>query len=131
MSLKPDTIAVRILSETELDADSADLTVVIEGSTVFSGAEAFKKAKELRELIEALRATGIEEGRIFHSDKISGRQFAFGMQSDLVQHPGEIDQALRFLIIRAGSLSMHCSETSRLVLECQQTTCALRTRPLH
>jgi hypothetical protein len=39
------------------------------------------------------------------------------MQSDLVQHPGEIDQAFRFLIVRAGSLIVHCTKTSRLVLQ--------------
>jgi hypothetical protein len=62
--MKPDTITVRIIAETELDADSADLTVVIEGSMVFSGNGALKKAKEVRELVESLRQVGLDEARI-------------------------------------------------------------------
>ncbi|NLX95328.1 MAG: hypothetical protein GXY83_04055 [Rhodopirellula sp.] len=57
--MQPDTISVRVVNEAEIDADTADLTVVVEGSSVFSGSEAFKKAKELRALIDALKEAGI------------------------------------------------------------------------
>ncbi len=62
--MQPDTITVRVINEIEIDADSADLTVVVEGSSVFSGAETFKKAKELRGLIDALKKAGVDENRV-------------------------------------------------------------------
>jgi len=62
--MSEDTITVRILRKAELDADSADLTVTVEGSTVISGKEAISKAKELRTLVEALREQGISENQI-------------------------------------------------------------------
>jgi len=75
--MKPDTITVRIIAETELDADSADLTVVIEGSKVFSGSEALKKAKEVRELVESLREVGLDEARIkLRSVEVNSQSFA-------------------------------------------------------
>ncbi len=75
--MKPDTIAVRIVNETELDADTADLTVIVEGSAVFSGAKAFKKAKELRALVEALTQAGIDETQVkLRSVEISSASFA-------------------------------------------------------
>jgi uncharacterized protein YggE len=75
--MKPDTIAVRVVNEAELDADSADLTVIIEGSALFSGAEAFKKAKELRALIESLKEIGIDENRVrLRSVEINSQSFA-------------------------------------------------------
>jgi hypothetical protein len=53
------------------------------------------------------------------------------VQSDLVQHSREIDQAFRLLIIGNRSLILHCTKTSRRVLDCQQTTLMPRTRPLY
>ena len=75
--MKPDTIAVRIVSEVDLDADTADLTMVVEGATVFSGAEALRKAKELRTLVDALKAAGIDENRVkLRSVQINSQSFA-------------------------------------------------------
>lgn len=75
--MTPDTITVRVVSETELDADSADLTVIVEGSTVFSGAEAFKKATELRALIGSLKEVGIDENRVkLRSVEINSQSYA-------------------------------------------------------
>ena len=75
--MKPDTIAVRIVTEAELDADSAELTVVIEGSTVFSGSEAFKKAAEVRELIDSLREVGLDESRVkLRNVEVTSQSFA-------------------------------------------------------
>lgn len=75
--MKPDTISVRVVQETELDADSADLTVVIEGSSVFSGSQAFKKAKELQELLEVLQEAGIEENQVkLRNVHINSQSFA-------------------------------------------------------
>ncbi len=57
---KPDTITVRFASEADVEAGSADLTVVVEGSSAFSGREALAKAAEVRELLEALRRAGLD-----------------------------------------------------------------------
>jgi len=57
---KPDTITVQVTKRTDVEAGSADLTVVIEGSAVFSGQEAFSKAAEVRDLLEALRRAGLD-----------------------------------------------------------------------
>ena len=62
--MQPDTISVRVVTEAEVDADSADLTVVVEGSSVFSGSEALKKARELQALIDALKEAGVDEKRV-------------------------------------------------------------------
>lgn len=64
IEMKPDTITVRSQAEAELDADSADLNISVEGSAAFSGAEAFTKAKEVQALVSALRTVGIEERQI-------------------------------------------------------------------
>ncbi len=85
-ALKPDTITVRIRREEELDADSADLTLTIEGSSVFSGSEAFKKAKELRALIEELKKVGIEESRFkLRSVEVNSQSFA-GLKSSSAKY---------------------------------------------
>lgn len=75
--MEPDTITIRVVTEAELDADSADLTVAVEGSAVFSGAEAFKKAKELRALIDSLKGIGIDESRVkLRSVEVNSQSFA-------------------------------------------------------
>lgn len=75
--MKTDTITVRVVNKAEIDADSADLTVSIEGSSLFSGAEAVTKAKELRALIESLKAVGIDEHRVkLRRVDVSSQSFA-------------------------------------------------------
>lgn len=75
--MKSDTITVRVVHEAEIDADSADLTVVVEGVAVFSGTEAFKKAKELRALIDSLKEVGVDESRVkLRSVEINSQSFA-------------------------------------------------------
>ena len=60
MNQKPDTIAIEASETRLLTADSASITIVIEGSAVFSGARAFEKAKEVSELVDALEEDGIK-----------------------------------------------------------------------
>jgi len=64
MNDKPDTISVNASAETELQASSADVDLQLDGSSVFAGDEAFKKAKELKELSETLTAAGLEANQI-------------------------------------------------------------------
>jgi uncharacterized protein YggE len=75
--MSTDTITVRIVLEAELDADSADLSVTIEGSALFSGAEAFKKAKELQVLVAALKDAKIDQDHVkLRSVELNSQGFA-------------------------------------------------------
>ena len=60
----PDTITIISRDEEEISADSADLLIQIEGSSLFSGDEAFKKAAEVRVLVEQLKEVGVDENSI-------------------------------------------------------------------
>src|SRR4029077_11725808 len=60
---------------------------------------------------EKSRATGIEVGRILYTGKIIGRQFAGGLQPDLVQHSSKINKAFCFNVIGTRSLSLHLNES--------------------
>lgn len=72
-----DTITVRVANSSELEADAATLLVVVEGSSIFSGAEAFKKAKELQSLVALLKDVGIEQDRIkLRSVELNSQSFA-------------------------------------------------------
>ena len=61
MEQQPDTITIEIIEEDEIFADRADLFVTIKGKSLFTGEEAFKKAIEVRALVESLTAFGITE----------------------------------------------------------------------
>ena len=60
----PDTISVTCRDEEEISADSADLLVRIDGSSLVSGDETFKKAAEVKALVEQLKNIGIVEDNI-------------------------------------------------------------------
>lgn len=60
METKPDTIHVHTSSREEINATYADLQVTVRGSSVFSGNEAMKKAREVSELVEDLKNAGID-----------------------------------------------------------------------
>jgi uncharacterized protein YggE len=73
-----DTISVLITQETELQADSAELTLVVEGSSLLFGDEALKKAKELQGLLTLLKQIGITDQQIKLRD-VSVSSQGFGM----------------------------------------------------
>ncbi|KXK15446.1 MAG: oxidative stress defense protein [Chloroflexi bacterium OLB14] len=54
MNSKPDTIKISINHKEEISATHADLHVTVKGSSIVSGDEAMKKAKEVNQLVEAL-----------------------------------------------------------------------------
>lgn len=60
----PDTLTVRATAVEEVQADHADLTVTIKGSTLFTGSAALQKAREIRQLVADLAAVGIPETAI-------------------------------------------------------------------
>jgi len=59
MESKPDTIKVSATHREEISANRADLFVTVKGSSVFSGDQAMKKAKEVNQLVEALTSFGL------------------------------------------------------------------------
>ena len=59
METKPDTIKISAIHKEEIFADRADLFVTVRGSSLVSGDQAMKKAKELSQLVEALTSFGL------------------------------------------------------------------------
>jgi uncharacterized protein YggE len=56
---KPDTIKVSAMHREEIFASHANLFVTVKGSSIISGIEAMKKAKEVNQLVEALTNLGL------------------------------------------------------------------------
>ncbi len=61
MDSKPDTIKISTSHKEELSAAYADLHVTVRGSSIVSGNEAMKKAKEVTLLVEAMSRIGVKE----------------------------------------------------------------------
>ena len=59
MDTKPDTIKVSATHREEIFASHANLFVTVRGSSVVSGNEAMKKAREVSQLVEALTSFGL------------------------------------------------------------------------
>lgn len=64
MESKPDTIKVSAFHREEIFASHAHLYVTVKGSSVVSGNEAMKKAKEVSQLVEALTRFGLSPDSI-------------------------------------------------------------------
>jgi uncharacterized protein YggE len=59
MDTKPDTIKVSAAHREEIFASHSNLYVTVKGSSVVSGNEAMKKAREVSQLVEALTSFGL------------------------------------------------------------------------
>jgi len=59
MESKPDTIKISALHREEIFASYANLYVTVKGSSVISGNEAMKKAREVSQLVDALTSYGL------------------------------------------------------------------------
>ena len=64
MESKPDTIKISASHREEILASHADLFVTVKGSSVVSGHEAMKKAKEVSQLVDELTRFGISAENI-------------------------------------------------------------------
>jgi len=64
MESKPDTIKVSAFHREEIFASHANLYVTVKGSSIVSGNEAMKKAKEVSQLVEALTKFGLSADAI-------------------------------------------------------------------
>lgn len=59
METKPDTIKISAIHKEEIFADRAELFVTVRGTSLVSGDQAMKKAKEVSQLVEALTGFGL------------------------------------------------------------------------
>src|SRR5512147_1933516 len=59
MDTKPDTIKISVFHREEVFASHANLYVTVKGSSVVSGDQAMKKAREVSQLVEALTRYGL------------------------------------------------------------------------
>ena len=59
MDTKPDTIKISTSHREEIFASHANLYVTVKGSSIISGNEAMKKAREVSQLVEALTRYGL------------------------------------------------------------------------
>jgi uncharacterized protein YggE len=59
METKPDTIKTSAIHREEIFASHANLYVTVKGSSVVSGSEAMKKAREVSQLVESLTRFGL------------------------------------------------------------------------
>jgi uncharacterized protein YggE len=59
METKPDTIRISAWQREEIQATYADLFVAVKGSSLVSGGEALKKAREVSQLVEELVRAGL------------------------------------------------------------------------
>ena len=64
METKPDTIKVSAFHKEEIFASHANLYVTVKGSSIVSGNEAMKKAKEVNQLVEALTSFGLSQDAV-------------------------------------------------------------------
>ena len=64
MESKPDTIKISASHREEIFASHANLYVTVKGSSVVSGSEAMKKAREVSQLVEALTRFGMSPDAI-------------------------------------------------------------------
>lgn len=62
MDTKPDTIKVSAFHREEIFADRSNLFVTVKGSSVVSGDQALKKAREVSQLVEALTRPALSGG---------------------------------------------------------------------
>lgn len=64
MESKPDTIRISASHKEEILSSHADLFVTVRGSSVVSGSQAMKKAREVSQLVEELGRAGISPEKI-------------------------------------------------------------------
>ncbi len=64
MNDHPDFIAVEVLQTARVEANAADISVTVAGAALFSGAVALQKAREVAELVAALKTVGVTEAQI-------------------------------------------------------------------
>jgi uncharacterized protein YggE len=93
MDTKPDTIKVSAMHREEIFADRANLYVTVKGSSLVSGNEAIKKAREVSQLVEALTQPALRGGEWL------------GLSPDSIQLLGVRIEASSGALLRSSSAS--------------------------
>jgi len=102
MESKPDTIKISVSQREEIFANRADLLVTVKGSSVVSGDQALKKAKEVSQLVEALTSPALSGGE------------GLGLRPEAIHLQGvHIETA-------SGMLLKSSSATYRLRVQCEK-----------
>jgi uncharacterized protein YggE len=98
MESKPDTIKISTSHKEEISATHADLHVTVKGSSIVSGNEAMKKAKEVNQLVEAVTS--------------------FGLKSEAVTLQGVQIESESGMLLKSSSaiyrLKIHCQDLNQL-----------------
>jgi len=107
MDTKPDTIKVSAFHREEIFASHANLYVTVRGSSLVSGNEAMKKAREVSQLVEALTRFGLSSDAVqLQGVRIETASGALLKSSSAVYHLKikieKLDQIAGLLDIIAG-----------------------------
>lgn len=94
----PHIITVHETQAHDSAADRADLSVTVEGASLFTGSEALKKAREVAQLVSELSAAGLPPSAVFLQ----------GVSADV--QSGALSKMSR----AKYRLRVHCAELSRL-----------------
>jgi uncharacterized protein YggE len=104
MDTKPDTIKVSATHREEIFASHANLYVTVKGSSMVSGNEAMKKAREVSQLVEALTRFGLSPDAIqLQGVRLEATSGALLKSSSAIYHlkikPEKLDQLAGLLDI--------------------------------
>jgi uncharacterized protein YggE len=91
MESKPDTIKISAFHREEIFASHANLYVTVKGSSVVSGNEAMKKAREVSQLVEALTSPALS--------KVEG----FGLSPEAIQLLGVHIETASGMLLKSSS----------------------------
>ncbi|NTW12529.1 MAG: SIMPL domain-containing protein, partial [Anaerolineales bacterium] len=95
MESKPDTIKISSSHKEEIFADRVDLFVTVKGSSLISGDQAMKKAKEVSQLVEALT-----------SPALSGAE-GLGLSPEAIQLMGVRIESSSGALLKSSSAAYH------------------------
>lgn len=107
METKPDTIKVSAFHKEEIFASHANLYVTVKGSSLVSGNEAMKKAREVSQLVEALTRFGLSPDAVhLQGVRLETSSGALLKSSSAIYHlkvkTEKLDQLAGLLDILAG-----------------------------
>lgn len=111
----PDTITINTEARRELVADRAHVRFEVESSTPFSGHEAFRRAKEIAEILDQVRAAGLAEERCVLRDVRLETGATLGVRGSACRYSLELRDVStellpRVLAILAGAKKVTVSE---------------------
>ncbi len=102
----PDTISVEASQTQRVEANRADIYVSVAGASLFSGAVALQKAREVAELVGALKSIGIEEAQIkIESIRAHNQSGTFTKGSSVIYSLRLENVALELIVDAVGAIT--------------------------